>query len=271
VSAAERSVELRLLHPESSRERLTIVLRAYLDASGKWQSGDAAIVVAGLAVGEKTYEQLKEQWDDFRDRYGIVVFHATEFWARERPYTEWSDEKHKKAREDIIAILVDCKPFGLAIGVDREIYADWQVKGSFPFYHEDPYYFCLDRCLQTLTRGLGEAPKDEGVLIYCDQEHEHHALGAQLGRWHTNKVRMGNHASFLGSHRVIELTYGSSFLRPLLQVADIFANGTYKIETNSAQPEQVEFMDTLKSKAHLTSIFFKTFDHIEIDMKYRGR
>jgi hypothetical protein len=262
---------LQLLHPSCNRERLTIVLRAYLDASGKWQSKDKIIVIAGLAVGEANYGVLESLWNQFLQKNGLTGFHSTRFWARERPYTEWSDEQHRQAQESIISMLAECKPFGFAVGVDCSVYADWQIRGSFPFYHEDAYYFCLDRCLQILIRGLFELGKDEGILIYCDQESEHEALGAQLARWHTNRVRQGMHGHHIDPNRIVEITYGSNFLRTLLMIADIYANGIFRVESGSAKQEQRDFMERMAREANLTSIIFRTLDHIEIDMKHRAK
>src|SRR5574337_1404110 len=255
--------ELELLHPRNGRQREIIVLRAYLDASGKHQSRDPFIVVAGIAVGDATYVQLADQWDAFLEKNGLTVFHATQFWARERPYDSWSDEKHKQAQEDILTLLADCKPFGLAVGVDTNVYRDWQQVGSFPFYHEDPYYFCLDRCLQALIRGISEHPKDEGILIYCDQETEHHEMGHQLARWHINRTRRGEHGQLIDPQRVVELTYGSKFCRKLLMVADLFANLMFRIKTGSADAEQQAFSQRLIRETFLTAVMFKTVDHIE--------
>jgi hypothetical protein len=262
---------LELLHPASNHERLTIVLKAYLDGSGKWKGGDPVIVVAGFIGSERVWLHFESLWKAFLDDFQINKrFHASPFWARERPYTEWSDDKHQKAQARLLRIFKECTLFGVGISVDCSSFNKWLATGSLPYYPPDPHYFCLDRCFQICIRGVSEIANDEGVLIYCDQEDDHEKIGLTLAKWHENRLRSGGDTMHLDPQRVVETAYGSSFLHTPLQAADIVANGIFRRQCKTALPEQEAFMDAMQREAHVTTIHFSSAEHIEIDMRKRA-
>jgi hypothetical protein len=75
----------RFMHPPCRHERLTIVLKSYLDASGT-NAVDPIAVVAGFVGTESDWEFFEFAWRNFLDEFGLKRFHSAEYWSRGRPY-----------------------------------------------------------------------------------------------------------------------------------------------------------------------------------------
>jgi hypothetical protein len=71
------------------------------------------------------------------------------------------------------------KPLGVGASVDTRLFEEWRMTLD-ACYPSDPYYFCLDRVLYRLITGISEAPKDEGITIYCDQEQGYEEIGQDM-------------------------------------------------------------------------------------------
>jgi hypothetical protein len=159
---------------------------SYLDASGK--NSDPVVVVAGFLGWPAHFEWFEQQWNPLLTELGLDHFHATEFWARRsRQYRDWNDAKWLKAKGDICKILSDNRgpPIGVAYAANVDLFQQWRATLN-DYYPNDPYYFCLDRVLSTLSYSTG--PKDTGITIYCDQEKEHELIGTDLVRWHEARL-----------------------------------------------------------------------------------
>jgi hypothetical protein len=225
-----------LIHPRGSKERLTLVLKAYLDGGGKYQDNNTPVVaVAGFVAGEFRWGQFEPRWQAFLDEFGLDNFHAAPFWSRkERPYSYWDDKKHALAADWLCSVFEEGCPFGVGWAVDKELFEQWRPSVGF-FVDEDPYYFCLSLCLNDLIRGIPEATHDEGVAIYIDQDKDHEALGRQLARWHEQRLRRNPPKSNINRDRAITVTYGSRINFRPLQAADVLAHAGYQYLSNFLQ------------------------------------
>src|ERR1700730_4167237 len=213
--------------PNGDRESI-LVLRAYIDASG--QKTDPFVVVAGFVGLIPQWEDFEEQWNPFLREFELDHFHATEFWAQKsRPYCNWGAAKHLLAQGQISNILSTIKPVGLSVALNIEAFEEWR-HGLNHYYPSDPYYFCLDRVLYQLIYRIKEAPVDDGITIYCDQEKEHELLGVDIARWHEARLNKDPLlASFpLDGPRPIAVLYGPKRKFIPLQLADILANDMFK-------------------------------------------
>ena len=124
--------ELRSALPGGDRENI-IVLRAYLDASG--QKVDSVVVVSGLVGTVRWWAEFETRWQAFLDEFKLDHFHATEFWARQsRPYCNWTDAEHLKAKADICEILRDLKTIGISVALKVSIFNQWRA-GLDHYYH----------------------------------------------------------------------------------------------------------------------------------------
>jgi hypothetical protein len=217
------------------------VVRAYLDASGKRE--DPVVVVAGFLGWPASFDWFEQEWRSFLTEYALDHFHATDFWARKsRPYRDWTEATWLKARGDICKILSDRRgpSMGVVVAADVTVFQEW--RGSLKdYYPSDPYYFCLDRVLNTLFYSTG--PNDTGITIYCDQEKEHERLGADIAKWH--EARLAQNPSLatnpLSGPRPVSFCYGPNRELVPLQLADILANDIFRSARDSirSQPAAV--------------------------------
>ena len=208
------------------RENWVIVLKAYLDDSGS--TGDQpAVIIAGFLADDLSWSDFETIWGAFLDRHDLRKggFHAAEFWARKsRPYCNWNSAKHAQVEAEVIAILRDSPGLlGIATGVALEAYqAYW---GSTELrLSKDPYYFCLDRSLRALIRGVKRTPIDDGIAVYIDQDKGRERFGLELAEWHEQRVRKGEVNALVDKDRPVSTHYVDKRLYLPLQLADIYAN-----------------------------------------------
>jgi hypothetical protein len=68
------------------------ILRAYFDRSELY--GPAGVVgVGGFVTAISKWRQFERNWRKVLDRYGLDVFHMTEFEIRQGHYNTWSSEQ----------------------------------------------------------------------------------------------------------------------------------------------------------------------------------
>ena len=88
-------------------------------------------------------------------------------------------------------------------GVPSADYAEMAAThGNLP---RDAYFFLLDRCLHRLIQGMYEAPRDEGMLVYCDKDKDE-SLVRGLAEWHTNYERQRPRIRPRDTYRRVETT-----------------------------------------------------------------
>lgn len=249
------------LHPSSRRLGLTIVLKAFLDASGKPHE-DPVVVVAGFVSSTDAWEEFERQWNTFLLEFGLERsrFHSAPFAAHKRPFADWSDDKWKAAVTHICRIMEAMRPLGCGIGVNVEAFREWRAQTDSQI-HPDPYYQCLDWTLRPLIRGVVEMypdDSDEGITIYCDQEPEHEFLGKAAADWHANFLRKtAPHTPlFADPNREIDMHYGSAITYVPLQLADILAHNVFQMMRDSMRSpdnwEKPVFLDCLNSHCFLS-------------------
>jgi hypothetical protein len=151
-------------------EEFTIMLKAYLDASGK--PTDTVAVIAGFVASEDKWTTFEEKWTAFLDQFEIQRFHSAGYWSRaERPFNRWKEAKWLSAQSAICEAISSVQLLGVGVALEVELFRKWRMTLD-QYYPNDAYYFCLDRVLYRLITGIGEAPKDEGVTIYIDRDKE---------------------------------------------------------------------------------------------------
>jgi Protein of unknown function (DUF3800) len=242
------------------------VLKAYLDASNE-DTGNPVAVVAGFVGGERQWEAFDAAWKPFLLEFGLKRFHATEFWARKGPYNNWSEAKHRMAKKDVCRILNSLRLIGVGASVNIHAFNEWRVKAS-QFYHNDPYYFCLDYALRILIHVVSEYPKDDGIMIYVDQDKKREPVGKQIATWHQERLRRSP-LSLIGPDRTrkVETYFKSSIDFAPLQAADILAHSTFQWSRdylNGGKIDEPYFLSCMREKCAITTQFFFDVQMIEI-------
>jgi hypothetical protein len=268
-------VNVGSLSPNLDREGI-IVMRAYLDASGK--KTDAVVVVAGFMGWVSNFERFEQMWAAFLEEYELDHFHATGFWSKmERPYSSWNDAKWLKAKGDICKILSHAggPPFGMSVALNLEAFKEWRGNLNH-FYPADPYYFCLDRILYTMLYSTG--PQPDSMTIYCDQEKEHELLGTEIARWHEERLNKHPYLATnpLKEPRPVSVHYGPKRQFVPLQLADILANDTFRRccdYLRNGLMDDPYFSSCLKQsdKERLLTYFYQNVEMLNYDYDERFR
>jgi hypothetical protein len=68
------------------------MLRLYLDASSNVADQPPVVVADCLATGD-IWAQFDALWNAFLTRHRLLRFHATDYWARRRPYSQMGDDE----------------------------------------------------------------------------------------------------------------------------------------------------------------------------------
>jgi hypothetical protein len=186
------------------------------------------VVVAGFLADDAIWAGFVDRWDAFLSQHDLKVFHACEFWARKsRPYNSWSDDKHKCVEDDVSSILAHVPLFGFAIAVHVPSFSEWRIEQDH-HVREDPYYFCLDKCLRFLIADVKKSyGEDDGIAVYIDQDQSRERFGLELASRHEARVRRGL-SYYVGYNRQVSVQYVPKFRYRPLQAADILANELFR-------------------------------------------
>src|SRR5204863_1309480 len=117
------------------RQRLLMMLRAYIDASTALH--DPVLSVAGFVAPANKWKVLNSKWRDGRRRAGIDVFRMAQFMAKPPvgPYRNMSPKKKQAIIARLINLITGTASFGVAAAfkladftalpdVDREMYGN---------------------------------------------------------------------------------------------------------------------------------------------------
>ena len=207
--------------------RIVAVLRGYLDASGT-DPKQRVVAVAGWAATEAEWDGWERDWVAFLKEAELEKngWHHTDFLNRRNDYRQWKDAKLIWAEGELRRIFRKLTLFGVGTAVWREHYLELWQSGKWRMPRE-PYAYCLDDCLEVLVHRFHEAPKDEGIAIYIDQDDPaREKLGSVLAEWHGAYLKRNVEAQ--NPDREVSVTYGSRQQYKPIQAADILVNETYR-------------------------------------------
>jgi hypothetical protein len=249
-----------------------LALSAYLDDSGT-DGQSPVVVIGGFFTDESRWDVFKFRWASFLTGFEIKRFHASDFWARRRPFHSWDNAKHQRAQDVIVDILTTSNLVGICKGVHIPSFNEWRVD----FTHHvdpDPYYFCLDKCLKFLIAGVKKSfGRDDSISIYIDNDEGREKRGRSLAHWHQEKVRLG-HSFHVNSDRQTNAHYVRSYQFSQLQAADILANEYFKQAMRFIEKREVydpPFLAAMKeAKMPLVFEFLHDKELFEIDARSRS-
>ncbi len=242
------------------KERLTVVLRAYIDDSGT-NMADKVVAVAGFVANERQWHSFETAWKALLQKYDLKRFHAAPYLSRKRPFSRWTQETWGNCGRDICEIFKRNTPRGFGYTVDLQAFEEWRCETGI-FINPDPYYWCVDLCLRSLIRSTVEVPKDEGIAIYIDNDDGRENLGVQIGKWHADYIST-NPPERIDRNRNVTVTYGSSADLLPIQAADILVHGCFQwlkemVDTGATDHEENVFLQAMRHhhSDHLTITHF---------------
>lgn len=163
------------------------MLQVHLDARGNL-ADQPVVVVAGWVATDNIWNQFDPLWMSFLQRNTLKRFHATDDWARKRPFSRMSDADYASIHTEICGMLTQFRFMAIGAGVSVAAFNEWR-NAARNFNHPDPYFFCLDQVLRQTIMGITEYPKDEGIEIICDVESRNAALGREIAAWREQRLR----------------------------------------------------------------------------------
>jgi hypothetical protein len=222
----------RLLHPFWAKERIVAVLKSYLDASGASDPNQAVVAVAGWGATEDEWDHWERRWLALLAELDLKKgWHHTDFLGKRDEYQDWSEAKILYAQGQLIQIFNEIGLLGIGAAVWRADYEEALASGRWRAMQASPYAFCLNDCAESLIHGFHEAPEDDGIAIYADQDGKAlEEMGRVLFDWHTDFNRRNKNA--INPAREVMTAYGPRAKYRPLEAADVLANETYRYMFN---------------------------------------
>jgi hypothetical protein len=250
------------------------MLQLYLDASGN-SADQPVVVVAGWLATSDIWNQFDSLWRNFLKRHNLARFHATDYWARRRPYSRMADKEYATVHIEICEILTQFKLVGIGYGVTVAAFNEWRNRAR-DFYHPDPYFFCLSHLLRKAIMGITEHPRDTGIEIICDAESKNAPVGREIAAWRTERLRRTPIVSpqLAQPDRPVSFDYRPSLDCTALQAADVFAHGVFQFMCNNLQGLTEAKPPSIRDVEAKCPIVFECFfdaEHIAIIQRARIR
>ncbi len=158
------------------------MLHAYLDESGIHANSEAIAVIA--AVGDPAaWIKFDTEWISFLQELGVDAWHHRDFSNRRMGYGLLTGAEWIEARDKLCQLLINAKFFIAGCAIGRRTYEKARAEGKWRL-PADPYKFCLERCLQQVTKKIYESHRDGGVHNYYDAAKQRGRIARELLRWH---------------------------------------------------------------------------------------
>ncbi len=195
------------------------MLHVYLDESGIHASSQATAVIAAVAA-PAAWEKFDAEWICFLQDIGIDAWHHRDFCNRRKGYGSLTDNQWTEASDKLCQLLINTQFFIAGSAIGRQTYDKARAEGKWRL-PVDPYKFCLERCLQQVTKKIYASYRDEGVRIYYDAAKQHGRIARELLRWHKETFE----PSYLSQYKTrrMEIEFGDGGIQSGRSVPDIIA------------------------------------------------
>ena len=139
-------------------------ITAFFDESGH-SSSTRIVAMGGAMTSPKRWGDLRVRWKAALQRYGIRVFHMTDFENRRGEFEGWNEAKRRKLLTELFGALAECPLFVIGAVVVVNDFNKLPSTGLKEL--RDPWYLCYQSCFhEALTCSLLFAdPKKEGIEL----------------------------------------------------------------------------------------------------------
>ena len=120
-------------------------MTAYFDESGH-SASTRVVAIGGAMTGPKQWGEVRPRWKAALDKFGVRVFHMTDFENRQGEFSGWDEDRKRGLLSELI-ISVENIVFlmGAAVVVrDFKLLPRTGEYGTF----QDPWYFCYQQCFE---------------------------------------------------------------------------------------------------------------------------
>lgn len=160
--------ELRfVLHPTSSRYRVTAVLVAYVDESGT-HAQSPVVMVGGFVGPESLWANFEPDWNEVLSNLKVPYFHASECEAGNGIYQSLSRPLRESLFDGLARVIAKHKPVAITTAVMRWHWEETKARGIEIF--DDPYHSCFEFCLQHLSKWAKFNYPDELISLVFERQ-----------------------------------------------------------------------------------------------------
>ncbi len=195
------------------------MFHAYLDELGIHTNSGATAVIAAVGM-PATWERFDSEWTAFVQDVGVNAWHHRDFCNRRKGYGSLTDPQWIGVRDKLCQLLIDAQFFIAGAAIGRQTYNEARAKGKWRL-PDDPYKFCLERCLQQVTKKVYQSYRDDGVRICYDAAKQHGRIARELLRWHKETFEPNYLSQY--RNRTLEIEFGDGGVKSARAVPDIIA------------------------------------------------
>jgi hypothetical protein len=141
-----------------------VMLKAYFDESGHSSApGYRPFAVGGCVAPLERWEIFEEEWKRILARFDVKCFHATDLAAYQGEFRDWNDARRKEFMGILVGLVRQyvARPVGAVLPlVAYRRLTEEQQAGLV-----DPYYICLQVCLEGAALEAASLPEEERVEV----------------------------------------------------------------------------------------------------------
>jgi hypothetical protein len=259
-------------------------LTVYADESGTHdefgeQSGSEVTAIAGYIGTQRDWETVTRRWNTALKKFGVEVFHMSEYWRKEPPYDTWPNGKRKRFLSTLISIARDNTLFTVGGMVATK---DWVnhlpeglkdgKRGGRNFRH--PYHFCfqmfLVRFMEYLKSDIDKRfqrseGKEEEVAFVFDHQQEFEKIAQKTFQIVKGEIDPEN--------RFTQITFASGEGRIPLQAADLLVFYARRMLTHQNQGKicRDPFEKMLMGRGNVHLHYYSRREMSEFSIKVNAR
>jgi hypothetical protein len=160
-------------------------MTAFFDESGH-SASTRVVAMGGVMAGPKQWGEVRRKWQTALDRFGVEVFHMTDFENRQGEFRGWDEsQKHALLGELMHSFEDDLWYFIGAAAVVKDFN---RLPLNGPLRFQDPWYFCYQTCFEEALSPLfffdpeaaGVETEDSNLRACFFEEHRQFKWGPVL-------------------------------------------------------------------------------------------
>jgi hypothetical protein len=208
------------------------VIAAYMDESGTHVTAPVCVVAGYVGTAEQ-WVSLVDSWQKalHLPEFNVTEFHATECWAQQGEFSEWSLGKRQSLVRELMSVVLNHRVYGFAQAIDANAYRKYFVPVCDKKI-QNPYFLCL---LNAASEALSVVDKkfcpSDDLNVFAGNHQQFKLMGQTLYQHVRAIVPNGMRLSQ-------DLMYGSPLKWVQLQVADLLSHHCFKdfIPDDSGDP-----------------------------------
>lgn len=251
----------------STSRRMSLVLHAYFDESGKYQDSDF-ICLAGYISDDDRWSVFCTEWAGLLAKHHIPYVHMKNFMVLQGEYKElgWTADHRDMVLREFFDVIRRNIMAAFLIGFDAKHYRSMSVEARKCF--GDPVVFCFQRLIESVVKRVSRLGSETKVVMVFDDDEDYAMRCYRL--WcdlRTSTPEMGTY--------IPSVCFADDKVFAPLQGADILAHQTrrFMLDLVAGTSPREAFIDLLTSPNPAYGIEYITevWAGVQIDGFVQGR